>query len=64
MNIVDYYIIVSFFICICRIYLILLLICIFLVDIINVIILVMILRNLCEIYNYIYESKDNISRRN
>lgn len=63
MNIVDYYIIVSFFICICRIYLILLLICIFLVDIINVIILVMLLGNLCEII-IIYESKDNISRRN
>lgn len=63
MNIVDYYIIVSFFICICRIYLILLLICIFLVDIINVNILVMLLGNLCEII-IIYESKDNISRRN
>lgn len=63
MNIVDYYIIVSFFICICRIYLILLLICIFLVEIINVNILVMLLGNLCEII-IIYESKDNISRRN
>lgn len=63
MNIVDYYIIVSFFICICRIYLILLLICIFLVDIINVIILVILLGNLCEII-ILYESKDNISRRN